>query len=519
MGKPEWQYKDIHTVLKESAERYPDKVYMESPDQGKSITFARMAAMCNRIANFLKDKGIGPDDRISLIAENSIETLAIFLGVLGYGAIINPINVEESQENMYRLLNRAKSRIVFHGQGLTLDRGKHQADLWVPFSTDGIGAAENDFLSSLEQYSADFEAAPLNKDGLSTIVFTSGTTSTPKGVLSTRESIYFMAAETIDRLKVTEKDVVLDYRAYSWNSPQILSILPTLITGATLVFARRFSRSRFTSWLKDYGVTICIGVPTVINFLLEKEVPLRKDDIPSLRFMTSSSAPLMVQNLRRFEEQYGIQLNQLAGSSETNIIGMNDPETLSQPEKRKIGSIGLAPRYKEVYIMDDDGRKLPSGEEGEIIVKGRSTALGYLLEDDEISKFPDEGIHTGDLGIIDKDCYIFITGRKKDLIIRGGVNISPMEVDTWLIKHPGVQEAATIGVPDKTYGEEVASFIIPKEGYQLNTEEIVEHCKEKLPDFKLPKTVDFVEEFPRNPNGKVVKSGLLKIWEERRKRE
>ncbi len=516
MEQGEWPYKDIHTILSERAESHPSKVHIESPDQGKNITFKQTAMQCNKIANFLKEQGITSDDKIALIAENSIETLLIFFGVLNYGATVNPINVEESKENVYRQLNISKPRVIFHGKELDFDREKYGAGLWIPFSSSGVESGqENEFFSSLEHYSPVFESPLMSKDGFSTIVFTSGTTAIPKGVVSTRESIYYMAVETIDRLKITERDVILDYRAYSWNSPHILSILPSLIVGATLVFARRFSRSRFSSWLKDYGVTICIGVPTVINFLLEKEVPLHKKDVPSLRFMTSSSAPLMVQNLHRFEERYGIPLNQLAGSSETNTIGMNDPETLNQPEKRKIGSVGLAPRYKEVMIIDDQGKRLGSGEEGEIVVKGKSTALGYLEADGEISKFPAEGIHTGDIGRIDSDGHIYITGRKKNLIIRGGVNISPEEITKWLMEHPAVHEAATIGVPDKAYGEEAASFIIPKEGHQISHEDIIEHCKKKLPDFKLPKTIYFLEEFPKGPTGKVAKAGLLKIWEER----
>ena len=141
-------------------------------------------------------------------------------------------------------------------------------------------------------------------------------------------------------MKISERDIILDYRAYSWASPQCMSILPSLMTGATLVFAKKFSRTRFPSWLKGHGITISIGVPAVFNMLLEEEVPLHKRDVPALRFMTSSTAPLMVKNLFRFEEIYGIPINQLAGSSECGVVCVNDPENLNYPEKRKIGSIG-----------------------------------------------------------------------------------------------------------------------------------------------------------------------------------
>jgi long-chain acyl-CoA synthetase len=248
--------------------------------------------------------------------------------------------------------------------------------------------------------------------------------------------------------------------------------------------------------------------------LLEREVELHKRDIPSLRFMTSSSAPLLVRNQLAFEEKYGIPINQQAGSSETAWMALNDPEDFMHPEARKFGSIGKPPRYKEVLILDDDGKRLGPSEEGELVIRGKSMGLGYLWEDGSISKFPADGFHTGDLGYVDKDGYVFITGRKKDQIIRGGVKISPLEITSWLMEHPAVLEAVTIGVPDKIYGEDVASFIIAKEGQPISQEVIISHCKNKLPDFKLPKTVCFVSDFPKTHSGKVVKRELVKIWEE-----
>ncbi len=298
------KYRNINTILSEQAKRYGRKVYITNPDQEKSVSFAQTAHWCNRIANYLKQQGIRPSEKISLVGENTIETLLLFLGVLNYGATICPINVEESKENVYRVLNHAKPIIVFHGEELTFDKARYPADLWVPYSYSGInGGRKGELFSSLKKYSPVFNSPVGAKDDLATLVFTSGTTSTPKGVVSTRESFYYMHLDTIDRLKITDRDVILDYRAYNWNSPQILSIMPSLFTGATLVYARGFSRSRFPQWLKKYGVTICVGVPTVINMLLEREVELHKRDIPSLRFMTSSSAPLLVRNQLSYEEK------------------------------------------------------------------------------------------------------------------------------------------------------------------------------------------------------------------------
>jgi len=509
------QYKNVHTILMEQAARYPDKAYIINPDQGKSITFKETAEWCNRIANFLSQHGLQSTDRVCLIGENSIETLILFLAVLNYGATISPINVEESKENHYYMINHARPKIVFYGEELAFDKEKFKAATWIPYSYSGIGNGQKDgFFASLKQYRPEFNNPIGDKNDLAHIVFTSGTTSTPKCVISTREAFSYMPLDTVDRLKITDKDIILDYRPYNWNSPQVLSIMPGLISGATVVYAKTFSRSRFDSWLKDYGITICVGVPTVINMLLERQSTLHKRDLPALRFMTSSTAPLLIRNQLEFEQKYGIPINQQAGSSETAWMALNDPADIGT-DKRKIGSIGKPPIYKEVFIIDDTGKRLKPGEEGEIIVKGKSLAYGYMWEDGTVGKFPEDGFHTGDLGYMDKDGCIFITGRKKNQVVRGGVKISPAEITNWIMEHPAVQVAETIGVPDKVYGEDVVSFIITKEGEKLTEKEILEHCRKKLPAFKMPKAIFFMKEFPVGTTGKISKQGLLKVWEEK----
>ena len=197
------------------------------------------------------------------------------------------------------------------------------------------------------------------------------------------------------------------------------------------------------------------------------------------------------------------------------MICMNDPDELKHPDKIKLGSVGKAARFKEVFIIDENGNRLGPNQEGEIVVRGKSMTLGYLNDEWKLERFPTDGSRTGDLGYIDEEGYIFITGRIKNQVVRGGVKISPAEITNWIIEHPGVEVAETIGVPDKIYGEDVVSFIIPKKEARLTEEEILTHCKKKLPDFKTPKAVYFLKEFPVGVTGKVSKQGLLKIWEEK----
>ena len=499
------QYKDFHSILLENAERYGSKDYIISVDQGKRITFDQMNRYCNRLANFLKDEGVKKDDTISLIGKNSIETMIILYAVLRYGAIINPINHEESKDNIHHILKKVKPRFVFHDQGFETSH----PDLpfsWLQFSEfDGQKKATDELFSLVQGFDSNFESHLGDKDDIAEIVFTSGTTEVPKGVVISREGLFYMVDEVIHKVGITGDDRILEYRAYNWASPQLLTILSSMLSGATLILARKFSRSRFAGWLKDHQVTISSGVPTVINILVTDPVDLHKRDMPALKFITSSSAPLSVEQHRAFEKVYGIPINQMGGMSEAGWM-MGNP-----PDKPKMGSVGTPFKYKEIEIINEAGQKCDDGVEGEIFVRGKSMGLGYLNDEGGVERFPEGRFPTGDLGYRDSDGYIFITGRKKDVIIRGGVNISPMEINDRLMEHSLVKEAATIGMPDKIYGEEVASFVVIKTGHRSTEEAILEHCRARLPDFKVPKFIRFLKEIPKTKTGKFSKPALLKM--------
>jgi len=492
------QYQDFHRILQDKATLVGQKDYLISVDQGKSITFEHLNVSCNKVANFLRNKGVKKHDRISLIGKNSIETIVIFLGVLKYGAVINPINSEESRENIYSIVKRVSPKIVIHEKKIDLS---HHSD-----ALTGMAYIQtNEFLSLIETCDPVFNQNLGDKDDIAEILFTSGTTESPKGIVITRDGLFFMVKEVIEKLGITAEDRILEYRAYSWASAQLLTVLSSLLSGATLILAQKFSRTRFPQWLKGHDVTISSGVPTVFNILVSDPVDLHKNDVKNLKFITSSSAPLSIEKQRAFERIYEIPINQMAGMSEAGwMIG-------NPPGQRKIGSVGTPFKFKTIKIVNAQGQMCNVEEEGEILVKGKSMGLGYLKEDGKIERFPDEGFRTGDLGYMDSDGYVYITGRKKDLIIRGGVNISPLEITDRIMEHPHVKEAVTIGVDDRIYGEEIVSFIVSEEGAKINAQDILNHCKQSLPDFKLPKIIRFLEEIPKTGNKKVSKQALLEF--------
>jgi acyl-coenzyme A synthetase/AMP-(fatty) acid ligase len=287
--------------------------------------------------------------------------------------------------------------------------------------------------------------------------------------------------------------------------------MPFLEKGLTLHLAKRFSHSRFFDWIRAHGITFAVGVPTVVNMLLNKPLGYTAKDVPSLRLMSCSTAPLTPEQWLRFEEMYGVKLLQMYGMSEAGWICCN------RHYRSKMGTVGVPALYQEFEIVDAQGRPCPPGVEGEVTVGGPHCAVGYLRDDGTIEPIRGTRIKSGDLAIMDADGFVRVSGRTKDLIIRGGMNIAPLEVDEVLLKHPAVLDAAAVGVPDPILGEEVACYVVARPGSGLTEAAVIEHCRASLPPPKVPKQVVIVAELPKSDRGKVLRDKLKADWKERMK--
>jgi long-chain acyl-CoA synthetase len=508
-GRGSSAYTDVNTLLEEHARRRPDKVFIHSPDQQSRITFGEFEALTRRFVHLLAGEGIGHGDRISVLSDNGIEPLVVFWGALRAGVIVNPINVEIREKHVSQILHDVAPKAIFWSRALASDPralGTGGAP-WFSFGTWTAPApASDDLFGRLETESdAPVAARPAPTDW-SLIDYTSGTTDAPKGAIWTHEAYYAMCESPIDRLELGEADTILDYRHFSWSSPQILSVGPTMLTGATLVLARKFSQARFFDWLRDYRVTVAVGIPTVINMLLARPVPVTKADLPALRFITSSTAPLSVDKHVEFEKTYGIPIVQLAGGTETGFMCGN------APGHRKLGSIGPPTLNMRVRILDDAGHELPPGQEGEMVVSGRQLASAYWQGPDKLVPIPRDGFRNGDLARRDDEGYVYITGRKKDIIIKGGVNIACLEITNCLLEHPDVADAGTLGVRDDIYGEVPVGFVAPRPGRSPGEALLLEHCRVRLVAFKVPAAVVIVDAVPKNANGKIDRDALAAVW-------
>jgi acyl-coenzyme A synthetase/AMP-(fatty) acid ligase len=342
------------------------------------------------------------------------------------------------------------------------------------------------------------------------ILFTSGTSARPKGVVLTYREHLANIDPAAEGFGITADDRLYDFRSFNWASAQLLGALVPVSCGATLVMATKFSASRFFRHIRDHRVTVAAGNPTTINILLNAEADAHRDTMPTLRFLTSSSAPLTIEEWRRFEERFGIPIAQGYGSSETGWIAA------IPGEQRRLGTVGRPFAYHHLTIVDADGRPLPPGETGQIEIGGveigghASHDYRYLADDGSVKVHSRGRIRTGDLGRLDVDGYLRLTGREKDLIIRGGVNISPVEIDSFLMRHPKLIDVATIGVPDAIYGEEVVSYVVARPG--ATVDELLRYCSDGLPAFKAPKQIVLSATLPKTERGKLDRRALAERW-------
>ena len=508
-------YQPIAELFAKYKARDPGKIAIVDLDQKSSITFGELDQVTTDIAVFLKSKGIAKGSRILLLSDEYLEKLLIWFGAWRIGAVVCPLNIELNEKVMAELTRSVSPALIFCHKDLDMAAlvGEHPAPRirlgrWSPA---GAADLQDEFFAAMPKGCSPTELPERNNpEDLSCIFCTSGTTARPKVVVYDHAAYWLNGLSTLECLGLTEDDRTLEYRSFGWNSAQVLSLMPFLEKGLTMHIAKRFSHSRFFEWIKTYGITFSAGVPTVLNMLLNKPLGYTAKDIPTLRLMTCSTAPLTAQQWTQFEEMYGVRLLQMYGMSEAGWVCGN------RYYKFKVGTVGLPALHQEFEIVDRQGKPIPIGVEGEITAGGPHTAIGYLRDDGTIEPLRPKRIKTGDLGIQDAEGFIRVSGRTKDLIIRGGMNIAPLEIDEVLLKHPGILDAAAVGVPDKIYGEEVVCYVVEKES-GLTEASVLQHCKQFLPAVKTPKQIFIVPDLPKNDRGKVLREKLREDWAARMK--
>jgi len=322
----------------------------------------------------------------------------------------------------------------------------------------------------------------------------------------THGNIIANARQISQWLHFTETDRLLTIMPLFHMNAVSVTTMSALYAGGSTVVSPRFSASKFWNIISDYQITSFGSVATMLSILLNtypEGVPagLKTDQ---LRFAMCGSAPVPAEVMKKFEQAFNCPVIEGYGLSESTCRSTFNPPD----ERRRAGSCGL-PIGNEMKVVDDDDNEVPDGGLGEIVLRGENILKGYFKNSEATEKaFRNGWFHTGDIGYRDKDGFFFIVDRKSDMIIRGGENIYPREIDEVLYQHPAVAAAATIGVPDPLYGEEVAAFVVLKDGMKVDEEELIDHCKSELADYKCPKTIRIVNDIPQGPTGKLLKREL-----------
>jgi acyl-coenzyme A synthetase/AMP-(fatty) acid ligase len=489
-----------------AAARDPDKAFIVAADDGRRLTFAQLRGLIRRIAAFLRDRGIAAGDRVALLSNNSIEHLAVYYGTMAYGATVCTVHVDMNRRHLDDIVPALRPKLVLFEPGNDLDG--LLASVAAPcLELDAFDAARGEgFFAAVNRGVASDAIAPGADETSDAVIFyTSGTTARPKGVVLTFRELLSNSGPTAAGFGMTREDRIYDYRSFNWCSAQTLSALPPLERGATLVLGRKFSRSRFFDHIREHGATIATGNPTTIGMLLNGEPP--RADAPTLRFVTSSSAPLSAADWQRFEDRFGVRVSQAYGCSEVGWIAANPGES------RRIGTVGKPLPYHRLAIVGADGTPLEAGETGAVELGGFPDNAYRYVDADGVLRVESRGrLKSGDLGFLDDEGYLHLTGREKDLIIRGGVNISPLEIDGVLMRRPEVMEAATVGVPDPIYGEEVVAYVVLRPGATIGADDILRHCAGLLPGFKAPKRIVLTNTLPRTERGKLDRKALIAQW-------
>jgi acyl-CoA synthetase (AMP-forming)/AMP-acid ligase II len=490
-----------------AAARTPRKPWVIGADDGRAVDYARLREFVGRFAAWLKRRGIGANDRIALLADNSIEQLLCYFGVMAAGGTICTVHVEMNRNQLPGILDRLKPKLILYQGSLRLDEVLGA----VPSPRLAIGnhdaPATNTVFGELARATPGEQETAASADDDAVILFTSGTSAKPKGVVLNFREFLSNIDPVAEGFGIGADDRLYDFRPFSWASAQLLGALAPVNRGATLVLAEKFSASRFFSHLRDHGVTVATGNPTTLNILLNSEIKFEGDALPKLRFVTSSSAPLLLDEWKRFEQKFGIRVAQGYGASEVSWIAA------ISGEERRLGTVGRPFAYHDFAIVDGEGRRLPAGDIGYVEVGGwPDHPFRYLAEDGEIRVHARGRVRTGDIGCLDGDGFLMLTSREKELIIRGGAKISPLEIDACLMQCAEVVEAATVGVPDAIYGEEVVSYVVAKAGAALDTAALLRHCADALPAFKAPKQIVLANALPKTERGKLDRKALVERW-------
>jgi len=504
----------LRDLIDGHAQASPQAPFLIAPESGAQIDYRQLQQRCLETGRQLAALGLAPNDKVAFLLDNGSATAALFLGVMYSGRVIVPLNAVAGPDHLAYVIDHSEVRVLFVS---ARHRGRYAAVL-------GRLGADRLIIPTDEEGGPDWPAAaqpqpegplpPLGVDDDALLIYTSGTTGRPKGVPLTHGNVIAGGRNTAGAHELTAADRTLCVLPLYHINAEMVSIMAPLVGGGSIVMPRRFSVTEFWDLVARWRCTWFSVVPTIIAYLLEHAerngFELRDSEaLRQLRFGRSASAPLAPEMHREFEACFGVPVVETMGMTETAAQILTNPMPPAAP---RYGSPGQA-YGNEAKIVDPEGRELADGEAGELMIRGPNVTRGYFKNPEATAAAltADGWLRTGDLARRDGDGFYFITGRLKELIIKGGENISPREIDEVLYQHPAVLEAAAFAVDDRHYGQEVMACVALKQESACNLDELQAFCRERLGPFKAPKEIFALAELPKGPSGKIQRLKLAEM--------
>jgi long-chain acyl-CoA synthetase len=491
--------RSIPELLRQQAGVSPVKEFLLSEADKRHFTYREFEAAVARAAGMLAAQGVSKGDVVSLLLPNSVEYIIAYFACWELGAVAGPVNGHLKAQEIEYVVSNSEAKLMLVNSEFLSKVESIQVPRVVFDDERHAGHGFNG--QGTNQVTWEDEAI---------IIYTSGTTGKPKGCLLTHGNVIANARQISEWLGFNERDRLLTLMPLFHMNAVSVTTMSALYAGGSTVVSPKFSASRFWQIISDYQITSFGSVATMLSMLLSTY----PDGVPEglntdqLRFAMCGSAPVPAEILRRFEETFNCLVVEGYGLSESTCRSTFNPPD----ERRRAGSCGLA-IGNEMRVVDEEDGDVPDGELGEIVLRGENILKGYFKnEAATATAFRNGWFHTGDIGYRDADGFYYIVDRKSDMIIRGGENIYPREIDEVLYQHPQISAAAVIGIPDELYGEEVAAVVVLKPEAKLSDQEVIEFCKARLADYKCPKTVRFLEDIPKGPTGKLLKRELARMF-------
>lgn len=493
-------------LLETSAANYGDKTALVVGD--RSLSYAELNDLVNRVGNGLKKLGVEKGDRVTLLLPNGVDCIVAYHAVAKIGAVINPLNVMYRAEEIKYIMRDAGSKAVIAVPGCLptiFEIRKELPSLEVVMSTaerDTAGVVS--FHGLIEESPNRSPLAACREDDFLFFPYTSGTTGKPKGAQLTHGNMTINAEMSAMAHLLTRHDCVITalpiFHLFGGNVVMNASFL----AGATLVVLPAFDAEKMLSGIQEHRATVFEGVPTMFARMVNHPDPSAYDT-GSMERCVSAGAPLPVKVMKDFEAVFETRVLESYGLTETGIVTSNPAYG-----RVKEGSVGIPCTYTTVGVVDDSDNLLGHGETGEIVIKGPTVMKGYRGLPEATAEIMRGGwFHTGDVGRFDQDGYLYIVDRKKDMIITSGYNVYPAEVENALCAHPAIAMAAVVGVPDEVRGETVKAFVVLKDGAKAPApEDIISFCRERIAPYKAPRIVEFRGSLPTSSVGKILRREL-----------